>query len=83
MQSRRVWLPKVDPIAEFATVADQSGAALADPDGEPVTPVPPTVLIGPEGGWAADERAAGPTLVSAGPGVLRSETAAVAVGARG
>ena len=81
MQSRRVWVPTVDPIAEFAPVARLPGAALADPDGEPVSLAHPAVLIGPEGGWTDEELDAGLPLVTAGPAVLRAETAAVTVGA--
>ena len=39
------------------------------------------VLVGPEGGWAPEERTAGPAFVALGPHVLRSETAAVAAAA--
>ena len=40
-----------------------------------------TVAIGPEGGWAPDEIGASMTRVSLGDGVLRTETAAIAVAA--
>jgi 16S rRNA (uracil1498-N3)-methyltransferase len=79
MQCRRVWLPTIAPIADFATVAALPGAALADPDGAPLTLAHPTVLVGPEGGWADDEGAVGLPVVAAGPAILRAETAAIAV----
>ena len=45
----------------------------------------PTVLVGPEGGWSPEERAAagaaGAPSVAVSPHVLRAETAAVTVGA--
>ena len=39
------------------------------------------VLVGPEGGWSASERAAGLPRVRLGPNVLRAETAAITAGA--
>jgi RsmE family RNA methyltransferase len=33
------------------------------------------MLVGPEGGWAPEERAVGLPRVSLGPNVLRAETA--------
>jgi 16S rRNA (uracil1498-N3)-methyltransferase len=38
------------------------------------------VLIGPEGGWSPAEEAEELPSVALGPGVMRSETAAVAAG---
>ena len=81
MQSRQAWLPTVDPVTDFATVASLPGAAMADPGGEPVSLGRPTVLVGPEGGWSAEEREVGVPRVALGPAVLRAETAAVAAGA--
>lgn len=80
-QSHRAWLPTVADIVPFAAVAALAGAALADPGGDPPTLDHPTVLVGPEGGWTADERAAVPTRTRLGPHVLRAETAAVVAGA--
>jgi 16S rRNA (uracil1498-N3)-methyltransferase len=80
MQSRRVHLPAVDEVADFAAVAALPGAAMADAAGESLTLATPTVLIGPEGGWDDSERRAGLPLVRLGPQVLRAETAAMAVG---
>ena len=77
MQSRRAWLPVIDDVVTFAAAAQMPGAALADAGGPPPTLVHPVVLIGPEGGWADDERAGRP-VVGLGDHVLRAETAAIA-----
>ena len=80
MQSRRVWLPEVAPVATFSQVAHGS-AVLADTGGRAVRAGDRLVLIGPEGGWSDDERASVPDRVCFSPGVLRAETAAVVAGA--
>ena len=82
MQSRRVWLPEVDQVRDFATVVDAigAGACLADREGAPPALARPAVLVGPEGGWSDDERACGLPVVGLGRHVLRAETAAVAAG---
>jgi 16S rRNA (uracil1498-N3)-methyltransferase len=89
MQSRRVWLPSVAPVRPFAAVVAEGGdgVVLADADGGPlslslsVDGSPPVVLVGPEGGWSAGERAAARgRFVRFGPTILRAETAAVAAG---
>jgi 16S rRNA (uracil1498-N3)-methyltransferase len=81
MQSRRPRLPIVEDLATFAGVAGRDGAALADAGGEPPTLVRPVVLVGPEGGWTDEERAAGLHVVGLGATVLRAETAAIVAGA--
>lgn len=68
--------PVHDPVAVLEATRDTTPAALG--------PMPITVLVGPEGGFAEDERAALlklPNLVrlSLGPRILRADTAAVAV----
>lgn len=78
MQCRRTWLPEVTDVQPFATVASWPGAALAEAGGQPLDLRHPVVLVGPEGGWAPPERAAGLPTVSLGRLVLRSETAAIA-----
>lgn len=83
MQSRRVWLPVVEPVTAFATVvAEGPMVALAEPGGAPPTLEQPSVLVGPEGGWSDEELAAADRArlprVGLGPTVLRAETAAVA-----
>ncbi len=86
MQSRRVWLPDVAPVATFAALVARAGTALASSDGVPPSPAAhPLVLVGPEGGWSEnelDEAAAhGCAHVRLGPHVLRAETAAIAAAA--
>jgi 16S rRNA (uracil1498-N3)-methyltransferase len=86
MQSRRVWLPTVLPVADFAGAAAAVEAAvgaapvLAEPGGGPVSLAHPAVLIGPEGGWAPEEAAAVRGRIALGHTVLRAETAALAAG---
>ena len=60
--------------------ADETGGA---PLQEALKPGPATILVGPEGGFAEEERAAvraspGATAISLGPRILRAETAALA-----
>lgn len=64
--------PVTDPVAALRGAAD------------PAAPPPLAVLVGPEGGFSAEERgliAARPNTVSLslGPRILRADTAAVAV----
>jgi 16S rRNA (uracil1498-N3)-methyltransferase len=80
MQSRRCWLPTVAPLARFDDTAATEGAALAVAGGRPLTLATPTVLVGPEGGWAEVEVDRGLPAVGLGPTVLRAETAAIAAG---
>jgi 16S rRNA (uracil1498-N3)-methyltransferase len=80
MQSRRPWLPRVDPVATFAEVAADPSACLADRGGGPPSLDRPLVLTGPEGGWDPGERAAGLPVVGLAEGVLRAETAAIVAG---
>jgi RsmE family RNA methyltransferase len=84
MQSRRVWLPEVSDVHELADLVAPGGddVALAVPGATDVVDRP-TVLIGPEGGWTAEELASGGgsvAQVGLGPHVLRTETAAIAAG---
>lgn len=81
MQCRRVWLPRVDPLATFAEAAALPGAALAERGGATPSLGHPTVLVGPEGGWSPTERASGLPLVVLATHTLRSETAAITAGA--
>ena len=76
-QSRRLWLPEVS-TASFEELGE---GVLADAGGRALTERDTTVLVGPEGGWADEERE-GRELVGLGDAVLRSETAAVAAGVR-
>lgn len=83
MQSRRVWLPTVDPVTPFATLVAAAPVALAEAGGDPPTLEHPCVLTGPEGGWSEEELTAaddaGAARVGLGPTVLRAETAAIAI----
>jgi len=84
MQCRRSRLPTVDGPISFDEALRLPGASLADRGGRTPTLARPTVLVGPEGGWSEQERAAasdvGVPAVGLGPHVLRAETAAVAAG---
>jgi 16S rRNA (uracil1498-N3)-methyltransferase len=95
MQSRRVWVPEVAEVADVAAVVAEAAAREAAAGTAPVAaqgvaaatlggPPPslrwPTVLIGPEGGWAPDELPSGLPVVGLGPHVLRTETAAIVAG---
>lgn len=83
MQSRQRWVPVVEAVRPFSTVAAGEGVALADGDASAAAPSldRPTILVGPEGGWSDEERAAGiDRFVRFGPSVLRAETAAIAAG---
>jgi 16S rRNA (uracil1498-N3)-methyltransferase len=81
MQSRRAFLPLVDPVTTLrAFAAAEPGAALAHPGGAPVTDALASVAIGPEGGWSDEELAIVPARVDLGPTTLRAETAALTAG---
>ena len=80
MQCRRAWLPEVDPVADFAELASEPGASIADRSGSAVSLDSTLILVGPEGGWCAEELEAGlPSVRLAAPS-LRAETAAIAAG---
>jgi 16S rRNA (uracil1498-N3)-methyltransferase len=86
MQSRRLWLPVIHDLVDFAAAValagdlGVSGAALAHPGGSPPSLLRPAVLVGPEGGFSDDELSCGLAAVGLGPGILRAETAAMAAG---
>jgi 16S rRNA (uracil1498-N3)-methyltransferase len=84
MQSRGVWMPKIE-MSEFRSlVASEpapSDVSMAVPGGPGLPSLErPTVLVGPEGGWSPDEEESGLHKVSLGSSVLRTETAAVTAG---
>jgi len=81
MQSRRAWLPTVEPLRRFAEVVLEAGACRADDQGAQISLDSPLVLIGPEGGWSDGERNVDIPVVSLSDGVLRAETAAIVAGA--
>jgi 16S rRNA (uracil1498-N3)-methyltransferase len=91
-QSGAAWAPEVRtpiPLEEFIARPIEGNGWLADSAGEvPAARLderPLTVLIGPEGGFSAEERAAilasGYRPVVLGPNTLRFETAALAAAA--
>lgn len=80
MQSRRARLPVVEPVGSFADLVGRRGACRADMAGGPVLLSHPFVLVGPEGGWTDEERAADLPAVGLAEGVLRAETAAMVAG---
>ena len=80
MQSRQAWLPSVEAVTGFASVAARRGAALAERGGQAPSLERPFILVGPEGGWEETERAADLPRVALSAGVLRAETAAIAAG---
>jgi 16S rRNA (uracil1498-N3)-methyltransferase len=87
MQSRRARLPRVAALGAVEDLAGRPGLLLADRGGVgPEQLGSPgdagwTLLVGPEGGWAPEDRARLPDplpTLGVGPHVLRAETAAVA-----
>ena len=81
MQSRRAWLPSVEPVQSFDELAARPGIALAAPGGSPPALAHPAIAVGPEGGWSEGEIGREIPTVSLANTVLRTETAAVAAGA--
>jgi RsmE family RNA methyltransferase len=82
MQSRRVRLPEIHEVTDFASALILAGpaAALAHPGGGPPGLSRPAVLVGPEGGFSPEELACGLPTVGFGPSILRAETAAMTAG---
>lgn len=80
MQSRRVWLPEVTTLRDYATAAALRGAGRCERGGGTVTLATPTLLVGPEGGWSEEERADALPAVELADLQLRVETAAIAAG---
>jgi 16S rRNA (uracil1498-N3)-methyltransferase len=91
-QSGNPWACSVEapaPFADFLVLPPEGEQWLADPAGAPPPAMlderPCRILVGPEGGFTEEERAAaiaaGYRPVSLGPHVLRFETAAVAAAA--
>ena len=92
-QCRRARLPEIDGVLPVTELRGRPGLVVADPAGEELAgvPAPPggewVLVVGPEGGFDADEAAAlttpaehgeGPARLRLGPHVLRAETAAIA-----
>lgn len=87
-QSRRATLPVVVDPAPVASLAGRPGILVADRDGDPIDALARpdgawTVLVGPEGGLAAEDLVdLGPVArLGVGPHILRADTAPVAVAA--
>lgn len=87
-QSRRPWIPRITGICTLDELAGELAGseppavlAVAQRRGPPPPPDLVAVAVGPEGGWDPSELSAGHPVVGLGPGVLRSETAAVVAGA--
>ena len=83
MQSRRLTLPVVEPLASPAEVLGASPpgvAALAEPGGDEPSLTHPIILVGPEGGWDPSEVVMAPATITLGGNILRTETAAIVAG---
>ena len=80
MQSRRTWLPELRGPVDFASAIHLPDAVVADPGGDAIG-AQRCVLVGPEGGFTDAELESGRATVSVGTGILRVETAAIAVAA--
>ena len=80
MQSRRLWLPQVEPVRSFGDL-DLGAAALAVSEGRILAAGEDFVLVGPEGGWTEGELAAVDRHVCLGPHIMRAETAAITAAA--
>lgn len=85
MQSRAVFLPHLHRVRQSLTevvrnLGPDGAVALAEPGGSPVTDALRVVIVGPEGGFTAEELALVDAHVSLPGGILRAETAAIAAG---
>jgi 16S rRNA (uracil1498-N3)-methyltransferase len=85
MQSRGLWLPKIEgplSVASFDATSRAKGLAIhrADLDAPPFHADVACLAIGPEGGWDPSERSLMPDAVSFSSTVLRAETAAIVAG---
>lgn len=88
-QCGRNVLMQIDALTDWADYCQQAQLPslrfLADPQGEPISPLdqdqPLALAVGPEGGWTEEElsQATGWRRVGLGPRILRVETAALAL----
>jgi 16S rRNA (uracil1498-N3)-methyltransferase len=74
-QSRRVWRLTVDGPVESSAILPR--AVIAEPGCRDLTLRDGFVAIGPEGGWTDRELSLAFDSVGLGPGILRTETAAI------
>lgn len=80
-QSRQVHLPDVAPPCTWTELLAAEGPVLvAEPGGAPPAASRAPVVVGPEGGFTPDELAVAAGRVGLPGGILRAETAAVALG---
>ena len=79
MQSRRTRLPVLSVAGSVADLA-RAGAAVAEPNSDPLTPADRFVVVGPEGGFTEEELGIFTKKVGLGDFVLRAETAAIVAG---
>ena len=79
MQSKRVYLPLIEPLRSLSVIRDLYSVRFANPGGRPLKVNDRLLLIGPEGGWTPEE-VDGYDTVDLGPNILRAETAAIAAG---
>lgn len=79
-QARLAWLPSLERPVPLASLAAAEPVLIADAQGGNLQPNAPLIVVGPEGGWSAEERKLAKGAVRLGEHTLRSETAAVAAG---
>lgn len=79
-QSRRCWLPRVEPLTDVSALREW-GATRLERHAPPPSRALSVVAVGPEGGWSDGERALLPEAAGLGQNVLRAETAALTAGA--
>jgi 16S rRNA (uracil1498-N3)-methyltransferase len=79
-QCHRPRLPEIGQLVPFDRIASLPGSARCERVGAGPTLDHPVLLVGPEGGWADEERTVLP-VVGLGEHILRADTAAVAAGA--
>jgi 16S rRNA (uracil1498-N3)-methyltransferase len=77
MQSRRVFLPVVESIQSFESIAHGDNTALAVAGAPSISAGTTTVLVGPEGGWSPTELEFPMRRIGLGPNILRAETGAI------
>lgn len=79
-QSRQLFLPLIEPVTELASLVAREAVRFAEPGAALPVADPSPVMVGPEGGFTAEELAWASDTVGLPGGVLRAETAALAAG---